>query len=263
MGWERKGSRKVYCLSERVPGSRRVRRTYVGSGPLAKMAALGDRIQEAERRQAACSKAAWRHAIRASNRAFAAFRVAIRLKERFRTPKEDFPMRPFSDRDLETLTALAEKAHAGSAESRAELDRFLAGHPDMVHQLGDIGRIAEAAWVKLISDLDPVLAVSVPASLENRRQSLLSRDADALERLVVDQICLTWMQSNYISAYTTENATSIKFALFLHREHLRALKRFEAALKSLMTLRKGPRASSRRPARRSRPRTSPGTPKRA
>src|SRR4051812_48267505 len=55
MGWEQRGDRRIYYRSERAGG--RVRRVYVGSGPVAELAANLDELRRLERQARA---RAWR-----------------------------------------------------------------------------------------------------------------------------------------------------------------------------------------------------------
>ena len=51
MSWERKGNRRYYTRSFRVGG--RIVRQYIGTGPLAELAATADALKRAQRRSQA------------------------------------------------------------------------------------------------------------------------------------------------------------------------------------------------------------------
>jgi len=114
----------------------------------------------------------------------------------------------------------------------------VADRPQLVEQAGDLGRVAETAWIKLIAGDNPVLAELVPRRLEEMRAEVLSPDADMLERMVVDQFCLCWLQSNYVAAFSAENSRTARQVKFLQAQQLKAQRRFQVALRSLAQLRR-------------------------
>ncbi|MBX9681190.1 MAG: hypothetical protein K2X38_20730 [Gemmataceae bacterium] len=78
--------------------------------------------------------------------------------------------------------------------------------------------------------------------MEHHRKSLLAADPDPLERLAVDQLCLAWLQSSYISAYSAERAATAKKLEFLQHQQQRALQRIQITLETIVKLRRGTQA---------------------
>lgn len=263
MAWEQRGkNRRVYCLSEKIPGTRKVRRTYLGNGPLAHLVAQGDAIEQAERRLEVSlreqSRARWRSALAASRTAALALQVMARVDRYGLMNPRSIPMAKAFDpttlpADLAALRALLTQPEGG----REAADRFLDARPGLVEHAGDAGKIAQALWIRLIAGQDTAMTDLVSRRVAQIRQELLDHDAGLLERLVVDQFCLCWLQSNYTSAFAAENATTARQANFLHTQQLKAQRRLATAVKTLIRIRQKKRLV--RSQKSPRPRRSSGS----
>lgn len=128
-----------------------------------------------------------------------------------------------------------------SKEDRAELDRLLREFPALWDLAGDL--MEQAAW-KLIQNMEstyPVDATLRTAWREFPRQ--LARPGDGrLERLLVQQAVLCWLQLGYMeyhySHYLTNGNTPIAQADFWERRLSAAQRRYLRAIETLARVRR-------------------------
>ena len=90
------------------------------------------------------------------------------------------------DEPRRRLTELAARANAGGPRELAELRQFLDEHPQVEAAVGDLARLAEAAWVGRLAGKDVLAAESVRRQQAALKADILGPAPTALERLLVD-----------------------------------------------------------------------------
>jgi hypothetical protein len=144
---------------------------------------------------------------------------------------------------LDQFSVAVKKANATkpSKADRAELDRFLREFPILWEMAGDL---MEQAAQKLILNMNGSYAVE--ATLRTGWQELpkqLARPSDGkLERLLVQQAVLCWLQLGYIehqyNYFLTEGNTTVVKADFWERRLNAAQRRYLRALETLARVRR-------------------------
>lgn len=256
MSWESRGGRgRYYTRSRRVGG--KVVREYVGRGPLAEAAAATD---EAARLAAAAARAEYREdreGVEAARSCSAAADEAARAELH-----ATMAARGYHCHDRSTwrrggmksskkatggahLARAALEADDGAAvPTEAELRAFLTGvgppPPPPAADPGGLAELATAAWAGLIGGEEAPFRDVVLAQLAAFKADLRAGDSP-LERLLVDQLTVTFLEATYFSARAAQTAAAELTAA--HREFLlkgadRAHRRVGFLVKQLATVRR-------------------------
>ena len=134
-----------------------------------------------------------------------------------------------------------QRAVAGDEAVRPLLGDLLDRPQDLHRQAGDLGLMAERTWVSLAARSNLVIEVSVPDHLAQMKAELAGPEPSPLERLLVDQVGLAWLQSNCAAIADASFAgqdCSPRQRDEAERRHDRAQRRYLSALKTLATVRK-------------------------
>ena len=137
------------------------------------------------------------------------------------------------------LHALVEKAQRGDAEALPRIRQILDENPSIWKNLGDVGGVAEKAWIGVLAETNPAVVESVTRRLAEMRSDLSGENPSAIEKAIVDQIVITWLQVRALEvgcANMEKNGGGKS-----NRAHTRldlANKRHIAALKALADIRR-------------------------
>ncbi len=153
-------------------------------------------------------------------------------------PTSNKHVRP-SEAAQRKLTAIIKKANAGDADALAALRDWLNANPQVWGQLGDLNRVAEAAWIKLISNGDTLTAESLRRQLDQVKEDLNGEEPSAVEKMLGDAVTATWLETKYLEASMADGTGGSKTqaGMFLKRLES-AQKRHLAAIRSLVQTRK-------------------------
>jgi hypothetical protein len=137
-----------------------------------------------------------------------------------------------------TLDGLVARANIGDRGALAELRRFLDRHPEVHQTVGDLTRLAEAAWLDLLVG-DHVLArEAVQRQLAQMKADLGGAHATNLEKVLLDEIGISYLAQRQAEiAAAQPGGGSLAQAAFRLRRAESAQRRYLAALKTLVTLR--------------------------
>ena len=148
---------------------------------------------------------------------------------------------------LDRLRALVEQAHR-DADVVPEIQQILEDNPEIWQHLGDLAGHVEKIWVGLLADKNnPQIAESLIRKIEALKIDLGGEAPSPLEKLLLDRICSTWIQTKYyelaVAATHATKDSSGRQADSVQKRLDAAQRRHLAAIKSLVDLRKLPRSA--------------------
>ena len=109
---------------------------------------------------------------------------------------------PKQDEVLEQLRQLVERAEQGDASVMGELRVALDANPWVWERYGDLAKQSQAAWLQLIAGRNLLLLEATQRKAAQLRAELAGPQPTPLERLLVERIVSSWLQTNYAdSAY--------------------------------------------------------------
>jgi len=228
MTWTTHNERKFYHRFRKVGG--KVEHTYVGTGPLARLAAECDLHQRQQRQLYRQERDRWIAALKQERmdqqnldlhvemllRAellFAGFYLWHRCKWRKRDmnptynpqshrvktspPRQPPPATQAVSRPrtiAEELQRLVAAANTGHPASRQQLRQFLVQHPNITRHCGDLMGHAKETLLRRISSNDALLGESIRLELERLKQELLPPNPRAVHLLAVERVLLNFIE---------------------------------------------------------------------
>jgi hypothetical protein len=256
MAWEQRGSRRIYYRSER--DGRRVRRVYLGSGPVAELAATLDELRRAERRaeaQARRAEEARRSAAAAllERLVHAAGLMAEAALERAGYHRHDrgkWRRRRMAADDVNGVSGtvaegdpreLLGRAERGDRSTLPELRRLLDDNPQVWRRLGDLAAHAEAAWADLACGDNLVLREALARKLAELKADLGGSAPTPLVRLLAERVAACWLHLHHADAVAARarggELSLAQLDATLKRQE-RAQRAYLAALKALAVVRR-------------------------
>ena len=143
-----------------------------------------------------------------------------------------------TEADLKALKVLIKRANRGEQPALDKLRNFLDENPQVWKVVGDLGRMAENAWVKLIAGQDSLTRESVCRQLAELREELADGSAGIVERLLSEQVALTLLETRYLETLTAGTTGTLSQAALLLRRLESAQRRHAASIRSLVITRK-------------------------
>jgi len=134
------------------------------------------------------------------------------------------------------LRVLVEQANQGDQAALAELRRFLDVHPEIWQTCGDLGRVAERAWLDVLVGNDTLARASAQRHLGAMKAELIGPRPTSLERLLADEIAVSYLAKQHAEVSATSGG-SIAQVSFRQRRLEGAARRFVRAVKTLADLR--------------------------
>lgn len=153
----------------------------------------------------------------------------------------------------EEFDHLAGLANAGDLDAIKQLRQLFDNHPEIWQQIGDLAKHAELTLARGVSKGELVMFESVRRMVQKLKRELGHNDASPLEKLAIQRVTICWLELQYAAAVfpivTGKPTAADTFGL---KQKDSAQRRFDAALKSLATLRKllPPKAKSDGPAKK-------------
>ena len=259
MTWERRSGTtgRYYFHSVKVDG--KVVKKYIGrtGDPVAEVIAKGDSLDRAEAAAAVAEVRFEQARYRNLEPLLIAFSAGVQevneitlLACGYRIRKgrlqavmyrDSNPNR--SDQDDEPLTRelfdhLARRANRGDRDAADRLRQILRDHPEITRELGNVSKHSEQSLIGLIAGDNFVLSESVRLEVEELRTSLLDEATDAtLEKLLIDQVVISWLDAEYTRLAAVQPQQFKQDAKFWEQRHERANDRYLSAMKELATLR--------------------------
>ena len=136
------------------------------------------------------------------------------------------------------LQQIVRKANAGDQRALTQLRQFLDRNPGVWRHIGDLARVAETAWIGLISGGDKLSAEAIRRQLGELREGLLGDAPNAVEKLLSDTVIASWLEVRYLEAASAETGGTLTQTGHLLKRLESAQRRHLAAVKQLVQIRK-------------------------
>jgi hypothetical protein len=255
VSWEqRNGGGRYYTRSHREGG-----REYVGSGPLAELAALHDKADRQRREEEA---RAWReerenldaldvNAGEMCELAEFLTRAAL-LVAGYNTTVENGENRVSEMRRQDELSAedrrealtdlkdLIARGHDGDEEALAKMDTVLEQIPSVARKFGNLNVMVEEGFVERTASNSPFRQKSLRITLEGMREELAGPKSSPLEKLGAERVASCWLQLHYAELIYNQELPKLYLEQDdYHQKRLDRLhKRYLSAMRSLAQVRK-------------------------
>jgi len=136
------------------------------------------------------------------------------------------------------LNALTARANAGDHRALAKLREFLDQHPEIEQTIGDLAKVAERAWIELVSGTDALGQETVKRQLATLKSELAGEHSTALEQLLIDNIAICRLADHHAQMLAADaSGGTIPQAILRLKRSESAQKRFLTAIRTLTTLR--------------------------
>lgn len=252
MPWKQRGACRYYVKNER--SGRRVVSTYIGSGPAANLVAERDALDQAERARAREALQAARAAVRAADLpVFAVLQIVndvvarVLLARGFHKHRRQWRKRrmeiaqhtaPPTRAEIERLIDAAMDDDAGRPELAA-LREAMASHPDAGRHY-DLAEIAATALIRAMPSDKAHKAITQGRIIALRRE-LGGAHPSPLERLLIDQVVLTYIYLNQVEYQLSklwEKSVEPATVVFWEERVARCQLRYLRAVESLARVRR-------------------------
>lgn len=145
--------------------------------------------------------------------------------------------------DWKELNENLKLANSGDQKAIQWLRKFLDDRPQVWGALGDLARVAEKAWIDLISNKDALAAESIRRQLSQLKTELIGESPSTIEKMLGDQVMATWLETRYLEATSanakgaslTQSTMLLKRVESAQRRHLNAIRSLVQTRKLLLT----------------------------
>ena len=143
---------------------------------------------------------------------------------------------------------IVQAANGGDSKALSELRRLLNEHPAIWRNVGDLASLAGTLLLRSASGGNSLIGGSITRYIRQLRTELTNPAPSRLERLAVERVLICWVQAHVadamVASLTTTNQRTTSSWL---KRQSQASRQFDAAVKSLATLRKLLPAAERSP----------------
>jgi hypothetical protein len=142
---------------------------------------------------------------------------------------------------VDRFSWLVEQARNGNREVLPELRQVLDRRPELWQFYGNLGRLAELAWIEAIVGKDFFLKENVQRKLAQIREHLGIAKASPIEKLLIERIALSWMRVHHAdiaAAHAMTNSSSTKMLAFWQKRLTDAERRYMISIGALATVRR-------------------------
>jgi hypothetical protein len=138
----------------------------------------------------------------------------------------------------EDFAELVKRANAGDDTALAMMRKTLDSCPEIWQNVGDLAKHAQQAMVKLIAGDNKLVSESLLRKAAEMKTELSGPSPSKLEKLAVERIVACWLEMEYLAtAYPVAKGETLGQAKFALKQKESSERRFNAAMKSLTTLR--------------------------
>lgn len=144
-----------------------------------------------------------------------------------------------ADTEQEDMALLLERAKKGDRSVLPKLREALDADPRIWQDYGDLAQQSEASLIVLAAGENILLAESLQRKLRVLKEDLGGPSPSPLERLLLERVTATWLQTNYYDGLMAQTkGTKDAHWKLLERQQDAANRRHQAAIKALATVRK-------------------------
>lgn len=139
------------------------------------------------------------------------------------------------------IESVVSKAKAGDQSVLPRLQELLTQYPIIWRRSGDLASQAEAKWINLFCGQNLLLQESTLCFVQSQRAELTRPGASAVEKLLIDQVIVCWLQAQYFSALevNAHNAKEgPKMIQLRAKRNEQAQKMSQSAMAALLSLQK-------------------------
>jgi hypothetical protein len=135
-------------------------------------------------------------------------------------------------RELHELVA---KVRTGDAAAIVRLREVLVDNPEVWQYAGDLSAMAEFSWIQVIAKQQPMVGESIKLALAQLKEELTGSAPTRLEKMLVDQIVVCWLELKAIEVTATSDASKERRGRIesAHKRYLDAVKTL-TSLRALM-----------------------------
>ena len=138
----------------------------------------------------------------------------------------------------EEFADLVKRANTGDDAALAMMRRTLDANPEIWQRVGDLAVHAQQSLVNLIAGGNKLVSESLLRKAAEMRTELSGPKPSKMEMLAVERIVACWLEMEYLATtYPVAKGETLGQARFVLRQRESAERRFQAAMKSLTTLR--------------------------
>lgn len=139
---------------------------------------------------------------------------------------------------LARLNDLNAKANAGDRQALEELRKLLDEHPEVCRHVGNLGKIAENAWLELLVEDNALGREATRRQLAALKSKLAGDHPTPLEQLLVDNVTVAYLGQKHAEIREAcDSGGSAQQAAYRLKRSESAQRRYLAAIKTLSTLR--------------------------
>lgn len=138
----------------------------------------------------------------------------------------------------EDFAELVKRANAGDDDALALMRQTLDSNPEIWQSVGDLAKHAQQAMLKLIAGDNKLVSESLLRKADEMKTDLSGSSPSKLEKLAVERIVACWLEMEYLATvYPIAQGETLGHATFVLKQKESSERRFNAAVKSLTTLR--------------------------
>ena len=138
----------------------------------------------------------------------------------------------------EDFAELVRRANAGDDDALALMRQTLDSNPEIWQSVGDLAKHAQQSMLKLIAGDNKLVSESLLRKAAEMKTDLSGPSPSKLEKLAVERIVACWLEMEYLATvYPVAKGETLGQARFVLKQKESSERRFNAAVKSLTTLR--------------------------
>lgn len=140
------------------------------------------------------------------------------------------------------IVALIRRAEGGDAKALAKVRDLARTHLASIWDTyGNLADVAERGLIEAAAGENALMREAIQAKVADLRRELEGENPSPLERLLVEQVVICWLHLNYrnaVAGRALKDRCSLLIAEHQGRLGERAQRRFESAVKTLVTVRR-------------------------